>query len=219
MPSFVPCVKYSIMQRNIPTTLSVCSKQHHVSGSNWVNGHSFPLTKQVWSPRLRSYGYCASALHRTSEHSLTTSGSNIVTYIRHNVLTETPIAITHNHPLPMLSTTLPAPLISPLVATLLPARSQTTTSCSIDTAAPPPCSHALLSLLLHQVPHVCVNTVSFFDRLTSLRQWHACVLPMEATPPHSVCPGCIVYALLHLNTFLQWWHDIQDTLKPTPSLQ
>ena len=28
-----------------------------------------------------------------------------------------------------------------------------------------------------------------------------------------------LYALLHQNTFLQRWHDIQDTLRPTPPLQ
>ena len=158
------------MQRNIPTILSVRLKQHHVSDSNWVHGNSFPLTKQLWSPRLQSYGYYAPTLQRISDHSLTTSGFDTVTCIRHNVPTETPIAITHNHPLPMLSTMLPAPLISPLVTTLLLIRSPTTASCSIDTAEPPPCSHALLSLLLHQVPRVCVSTVSCFDRLVLHRQ-------------------------------------------------
>ena len=53
----------------------------------------------------------------------------------------------------------------------------------------------------------------------SLRRCHACVLPMDATPPHTVCPGCIVYALFHQNTFLQRWHEIQGTIKPTPPLQ
>ena len=52
-----------------------------------------------------------------------------------------------------------------------------------------------------------------------LRQYHAYFVPMEATSPHAVCPGCIVYALLRQNTFLQRWHNIQDTLKPTPPLQ
>ena len=42
---------------------------------------------------------------------------------------------------------------------------------------------------------------------------------MDNTSPHTVCPGCIVYALLHQNTFLQRWHDIQGTRRPTPPLQ
>ena len=42
---------------------------------------------------------------------------------------------------------------------------------------------------------------------------------MNNTPPHTACPGCIVYTLLHQNTIIQRWHDIQDTLKPTPPLQ
>ena len=78
--------------------------------------------------------------------------------------------ITHNHPLPLLYTTLPAPLTSTLATTLLPTRSTTTANCSIDTATPPLCAHALLSLLLHQVPRVCVNTVRFFGRL-AIRQY------------------------------------------------
>ena len=52
-----------------------------------------------------------------------------------------------------------------------------------------------------------------------LRQCHACALPMDDIPPHTVCPGCIIYTLLHQNTFLQRWYDIQDTLRPTPPLQ
>ena len=52
-----------------------------------------------------------------------------------------------------------------------------------------------------------------------LRQCPACALPMDDTPPHTVCPGCIVYAFLHQNTFLQRWHDIQDTLRPIPPIQ
>ena len=123
---------------------------------------------------MRSYGHCAPNLHRTSYHFLTTSGSNTVICIRHNVPTEIPIAITHNHPLPMLSTTFPAPLISPLSTTLLPTRSPKIASCSIDTAVPPPYTHVLLSLLLYQVSHVCVKTVSFFGRLVLHQQKHQC---------------------------------------------
>ena len=53
----------------------------------------------------------------------------------------------------------------------------------------------------------------------SLRQCHACALPMDDTPPHTVCPGCIIYALLHQNRFIQRWHDIHDTPRPIPPLQ
>ena len=52
-----------------------------------------------------------------------------------------------------------------------------------------------------------------------LRQCPACALPMDITQPHTVCPGCLVYALLHQNTFIQRWHDIHDTLRPTPPIQ
>ena len=52
-----------------------------------------------------------------------------------------------------------------------------------------------------------------------LRRCHAYALPMDVTPPHTVCPGCIVYALLHQNTLLQRWQDIHDTLRPTPPIQ
>ena len=31
----------------------------------------------------------------------------------------------------------------------------------------------------------------------------SCVLTSDAIKPHLVCPGCIVYALIHQNTFLQ----------------
>ena len=62
---------------------------------------------------------------------------------------ETPIAITHNHLLPMLYTTLHAPLTPPLVTTLFPTRSPTTANCSIAIAVPPPCARAQLFLLLH----------------------------------------------------------------------
>ena len=113
--------------------------------------------------------HCAPILHRTSDHSSTTFGSNIVICIRHNVPTETPIAIIHNHPLLMLYTTLLAPLTFSLVTTLLPTRSSTTASCSIAIAVSPFCTRVLLSLFLHQVPRVCVNTVRFFGRL-ALRQ-------------------------------------------------
>ena len=34
-----------------------------------------------------------------------------------------------------------------------------------------------------------------------------------------MCHGRIVYALLNQNTFLLRWHDIKDTLRPTPPLQ
>ena len=51
------------------------------------------------------------------------------------------------------------------------------------------------------------------------RQCHACTLPMNDTSLHAVCPGCIVYTLLHQNAFLQRCHDIQDTLLPTPPLK
>ena len=47
----------------------------------------------------------------------------------------------------------------------------------------------------------------------------ACDLPSDTTSTPRVCPACIVYTLLHKNTFFQWWNDIQTTAPPATPLQ
>ena len=102
----------------------------------------------------------------------------------------------------MLYTTLPVPLTSPLATTLLQTRSPTTASCSIDTATPPLCAYALLFLLLHWVPHVCVNTARFFGRLAIRHHQPQCPyadvmrVSFPWTPHHLTLSALVVSSML-----------------------
>ena len=47
----------------------------------------------------------------------------------------------------------------------------------------------------------------------------ACALPSDSISTPQPCPACIVYALLHQNTFLKRWNDITTTAPPASPLQ
>ena len=132
---FVPFVRSSIMQQNIPTTLSVRWNKPHAYTYHRINEHSSWIHKPLWSPRLLSSGNSATTLHRTSNPSFHASVSNTVISVGHNVSIETHITTTRNPYLPMRYTTWFDPLTFPPSTTILPIRFRRNDNNTINTPA------------------------------------------------------------------------------------